>query len=412
MYVLATFKIAYRNLMMNKMRSFLTILGLLIGVMGVVAIVSMGEGLKGFFAGEIGRLGNDTMYAMPQAPARPGRSANFQSSKPFVLDDVAALQRWGTLFKSVDPGDERMGEAKHLSKSKNVVIEAATDRFMDMYNLEMDKGRPINRRDYLSRARVAVIGRNVRDALFEKYEDPIGQQVRVTRVPFTVVGVIKSKGGFSPGMSMDDAAFVPLSAYQAAVKGNKEVGYIIIKAKDAQKMDDAKAQAMTILRMRRRITDPTRDDFQIMQPKDILKFTSSIVNGMVKTFGVVAVIAWLVGGIGIMNIMLVSVTERTREIGLRMAVGARRTNVLSQFLVEAIVLTLLGGLIGMLVGLLAAFGLSEWLAHILGSSWKPILPWVTVCYTLLVSMGVGIVFGVYPAVKASRMNPIDALRYE
>ncbi len=419
MSVLVTnFKIAWRNLMMNKVRSILTLLGLMIGVLSVISIVSLGEGLKMMFAGQIGSMGNDVMWAIPQAPARPGQSRTNVQSRLFEMDDVDALRKDASgLFSHASAAYETWGTAKFMDRNKNVVIEG-TDEFMrENYGLKLVSGRPIDKGDILARARIVIIGSKVAEEMFPPLIDPLGKRINVSSGAFgtqalTVIGILEKKGGGFGGQGLDDAIFVPYTTVQSRFLGNKKVQYIMIKLSDIEKADEAKAQAERILRRQRRVTDPSMDNFQIMFMSDFLDFANTFVNGLVTVFGVVAVISLIVGGIGIMNIMLVSVTERTREIGLRMALGARRVVILLQFLIEAVVLTFMGGVLGLLGGIGTGFAVAKWLGKILETNWNVHMPVHIVIFTLAISSFIGIFFGVYPAFKASRLDPIDALRYE
>ena len=405
--------------MMNKVRSILTLLGLMIGVLSVISIVSLGEGLKMMFAGQVGSMGNDVMWAIPQSPARPGQSRTNVQSRLFEMDDVEALRKdTSGLFGHASAAYETWGTAKFMDRNKSVVIEGTDEYMRENYGLKLGRGRPIDQGDILARSRIAIIGEKVAEEMFPPLIDPIGKRINVSSGSFgtqalTVIGILEKKGGgFGGGAGLDDAIFVPYTTVQSRFLGNKKVQYIMIKLADIDKADEAKAQAERILRRQRRVTDPSMDNFQIMFMSDFLDFANTFVNGLVAVFGVVAVISLIVGGIGIMNIMLVSVTERTREIGLRMALGARRVVILLQFLIEAVVLTFMGGVLGLLGGLGTGFAVANWLGKLLETNWNVHMPVHIVIITLAISSLIGIFFGVYPAFKASRLDPIDALRYE
>ena len=419
MSVLTTnFRIAWRNLMMNKVRSFLTLLGLMIGVLAVISIVSLGEGLKMMFAGQVAGMGNDVMWAMPKAPMRAGQNRGMVQARPFEMDDVSELTRGGgTAFKSVSPAYEVGANVKYRDNNKFAIVEGTDENMLLSFGMTLSRGRIIDPGDMNARSRVAVIGFNVAKELFPAIVDPVGEKIRVAGGGFnsqsvTVIGVLKEKGGGFGGQGMDDCLFIPYTTVQSRFYGSKKVPMIQIKVADIKKIDEAKAIGQKILRKQRRITDPSQDDFEIMFVSDFLEFANTFVNGLVTVFGVIAVISLLVGGIGIMNIMLVSVTERTREIGLRMALGARRVVILLQFLIEAVLLTFIGGVLGLLGGMATGFGVAQWLGKVVGTEWNVHMPVNIVIITLVVSSLIGIFFGVYPAFKASRLDPIEALRYE
>jgi len=416
--LLVNFTIAWRNLMMNKARSLLTLLGLMIGVLAVISIVSLGEGLKIMFAGQVAGMGNDVMFAIPDPPRRAGQSSTTVRARLFDMDDVTALEKaGGELFLSVSPAYEVGGTAKYMENNKFVVVEGSDENFLRNFGLKLDRGRVFDPGDLSARSRVGVLGSKVVDELFPELVDPIGKKIKITRESFgtqtvTIIGTLKEKGGGFGGQSIDDCVLIPYTTVQSRFYGSKKVPYIQIKVADMSKMDEAKAIVEKVLRKQRRVTDPSMDSFQVMFISDILDFANTFVNGLVTVFGVIAVISLLVGGIGIMNIMLVSVTERTREIGLRMALGARRVVILLQFLIEAVVLTFMGGILGLLGGIGAGFGVAKWLGSMLNTEWNVHLPVPIILLTLLVSSLIGIFFGVYPAFKASRLDPIEALRYE
>lgn len=415
--LLTSFRIAWRNLMMNKVRSFLTLLGLMIGVLAVISIVSLGEGLKMMFAGQIAGMGNDVMWAMPKAPMRAGQNRGMVQARPFEMDDVAELKSVSKLFSSVSPAYEVGANAKFRDNNKFVIIEGTDENMLKSFGLKLQRGRIIDPGDMNARARIVVLGSKAAKELFPAIVDPIGKKIRLAGGGFnsqsvTVVGILEEKGGGIGGQSVDDCVFVPYSTVQSRFYGSKKVPMIQIKVADMKQVDEAKAAAAKVLRKQRRITDPSQDDFEIMFVSDFLEFANTFVNGLVTVFGVIAVISLLVGGIGIMNIMLVSVTERTREIGLRMAIGARRGVILLQFLIEAVVLTFIGGVLGLLGGLGTGFGVAQWLGKLLSTDWNVHMPINIIIITLVVSSMIGIFFGVYPAFKASRLDPIDALRYE
>ena len=398
--------------MANKMRSLLTLLGVIIGVAAVMSIVSLGEGLKLLFVSEFAELGNDVIYILPKEVMRSGQMAGEGGVKSFTTDDVEALRRNTTLLSTVQAGMRVIRQVKHENETYQVFVEGGDPDYFDVPSLTVEHGTPFTERDMKGRRRVAVIGAGVRKHLFASFEDPLGRVIKVGNEDFTVVGVLKQKGGFGGGPSEDDLVVVPLTTMQERITGSDEVFYMFARVKDMTRMEEAKAEVNRVLAARRHLKDPTQADYELTTPADWMEFGARFVNVLVMVFGAVAVVSLLVGGIGIMNIMLVTVTERTREIGLRMALGAGRVIVLGQFLLEAIVLTLVGGIIGLVAGWGLAFAMSAMLARLIRASWTPAIPVNIILLTIAVSICIGVIFGVYPAYRASQLDPIEALRYE
>ena len=409
---LSNLKIAWRNLLANKMRSLLTLLGMIIGVAAVMSIVSLGEGLKLFFASEFTELGNDVIYIMPKEVMRSGQIAGEGGVKNFTIDDVDALKRNTTLLSTVQAGMRVIREVNYKGETYMAFVEGGDPDYFNMPSMVVEHGEGFTQGDMKGRKRVAVIGAGVRKRLFPSFESPLGHVIKIGGSNFTVIGVLKQKGGFGGGPSEDDFIIVPLTTMYERITGTDEVFYILARVKDITRLEEAKAEVNRVLAARRHLKDPTKADYELMTPADWMEFGTRFVNILVMVFGAVAVVSLLVGGIGIMNIMLVTVTERTREIGLRMALGAGRVTVLGQFLLEAVVLTLLGGVIGLVAGWGLALVMSALLTKLIRASWTPAIPVNIAAIALLVSIGIGVVFGVYPAYRASQLDPIEALRYE
>ncbi len=407
-------RIAWRNLLVNKTRSILTLLGMVIGVAAVISIVSLGEGLKLMFAGEIGKLGSDFIQIVPKSIMRQGRAGGFEGRVDnFSLADVDALKRNATLLEGIVPGMRTIGLVKRGDKTYTAMIEGGGPEFMDIAGLELESGENLTPRYVNARSRVAIIGDNVKEKLFADIENPLGQTIKVREENFTVIGVMKAKGGgFAGQPSEDDFVIVPLTTMQDRILGSDEVLYILARVTDTDKMDEAREEVRHILRQRRHLTDPTQEDFDMLTAEDMMEFGSNFVNIMIAIFGIIAAFSLLIGGIGVLSIMLVTVTERTSEIGLRMAIGAAPRTVLGQFLMEATLLTVVGGAIGLLFGWLGALGLSALITSLISAEWTPAVPVHIVVITLLFSALFGVVFGIIPAYIASRKDPVESLRYE
>ena len=408
-------RIAWRNLMVNKTRSILTLLGMVIGVAAVISIVSLGEGLKLMFAGEVGKLGSDFVQIVPKSIMREGGGGDFEGRVDnFTLADVDALKRNSTLLKGIVPGMRTTGMVKRGDKTYIAMIEGGGPEFIGIASLELASGNNITENDVRARSRVAIIGDNVKERLFADIENPLGQNIKVREENFTVIGVMESKGGGfgGGGPTEDDFVIVPLTTMQSRILGSDEVLYMLARVKDTDKMDEAKEEVRHILRQRRHLTDPTQEDFEMLTADDMLELGSNLVNIMIAIFGVIAAFSLLIGGIGVLSIMLVTVTERTSEIGLRMAIGAAPRTVLGQFLMEAMLLTAVGGTIGLLIGWLGAIGLGVLIGSLIGGEWTPAVPLHILIITLLFSALFGVVFGIIPAYIASRKDPVESLRYE
>ncbi len=406
-------RIAWRNLMVNKTRSLLTLLGMVIGVAAVISIVSLGEGLKLMFAGEIGQLGSDFIEIVPKSIMREGGGGDFEGRVDnFSLADVDALKRNTTLLQGIVAGMRTTGLVKRGDKTYIAMIEGGGPEFFDIASIELASGANLTEKHLRARSRVAIIGDNVKEKLFADIENPLGQTIKVREENFTVIGVMEHKGGFAGGPSEDDFVVVPLTTMQDRILGSDEVLYIFARVKDTTKIDEAKDEIRHILRQRRHLTDPTQEDFEMLTAEDMLEFGSSFVNIMIAIFGIIAAFSLLIGGIGVLSIMLVTVTERTSEIGLRMAIGAAPRTVLGQFLMEAMLLTIVGGAIGLLLGWLGALGLSALITSLISVEWTPAVPVHIAVITLLCSALFGVVFGIIPAYIASRKDPVESLRYE
>ncbi len=399
---------AIESLLANKMRSGLTILGIVIGVGAVVAMLGIGEGAEASVAGSIESIGTDLLFVF--------KNNEVANADPLTLSDAEALTGpfAAPSVLDVSPQIQSNGEITYGSESFNSTVYGVTPSYERVRNSPLSEGTFIDDRQLQGYASVAVIGSNVAEELFGRTVGLVGETIRVNGQPFQVIGVLEEKGGGSGfGVSEDDLVMVPLTTAQVRLihRGTRdEVDVIYVQAVDADSVLTAQEEVAQILRTRHR-TNVGEDDFTISAQQELLDTFSSVIGIITVLLGGIAGISLLVGGIGIMNIMLVSVTERTREIGLRKALGARKQDILAQFLTESAVLSLVGGLIGVGLG----WGLAMLVAQIAAASGTDLPAIITLDAILLATLfsaGVGIFFGFYPALKASRLDPVDALRSE
>jgi putative ABC transport system permease protein len=414
MNVAESIRIALRSLAANKLRSTLTMLGVIIGVAAVIALMSVGRGAQSAIDSQIRSLGTNLLFVSPGAASSEGVRQAQGSVQTLTYEDALALNDPQNLpaVAGVAPEVRAFGQAVYQGNNTNTQIVGVTPDYQSVRNYSVQNGDFINAANITSRSLVAVIGANVASTLFTGGEDLVGQSIRINNVPFRVIGVLESKGGSGFG-NQDDQILVPLTTALARLQRNRSgsgnvISQISVQATDAKQMDAAIQQISEVLRQRHHIR--YEDDFTIRSQADILASANQITGIMTLFLGGVAGISLLVGGIGIMNIMLVSVTERTREIGIRKAIGATRRNVLGQFLTEATILSVLGGLIGIALGAGIALLISG--ISMGGSTLQPVVGLDSVLLATLFSLMVGLFFGIYPAYRAAQLNPIDALRYE
>ena len=399
MNLLESFRIALRALSANKARSALTMLGVIIGVAAVILLVSIGTGVQTQVTGSIEGLGSNLLFVFPGnytsgsggGPGGPGASLR----KPFTLDDAQSLQvRLGDSAVVV-PVAQGQAAMKVGNRTWNSSISAGNEFGMEVFTATMAGGRFYNRSEVTASRRVVLLGATVSENLFPG-QNPVGRTVAVDGQPFTVIGYFEPQGGSMSGDS-DNAIYMPITTAQQLL-GSKDISMIVVKAADANEVDLLKSRVELLLRPK------FKDQFTVFTQQQTLGLLSTLLGTLTAMLAGLASISLLVGGIGIMNIMLVSVSERTREIGIRKAVGARTYDILSQFVIEAIVLSVLGGVVGIIVGAGGALALSKWVPAEV-SFWSVVL-------AFLFSAAVGVFFGVYPAYRASRLDPIEALRYE
>ena len=404
MWIMA-FRIAVRALGRNKLRSFLTMMGIIIGVGAVIAMVAIGEGAKAFVRQQIASLGTNLLVILPGTVTVGGARTGAGGRQSLVDSDAKAVMSEIPVVTAASPVLRQVQQAIAGDQNWATSVQGVAPEFQQIRNWQVQEGRFISQADVDSTAKVALIGQTVAYNLFGD-DDPLDNIIRIKKIPFRIIGVLGAKGQTGHGTDQDDVVMVPYTTMQKRIMGVTYVQQIIVSAVSADKTQEAKDQITLLLRQRHKIRPGADDDFNIRNLSDIAEAASNSATVMAILLGSIASVSLLVGGIGIMNIMLVSVTERTREIGIRMAVGARSRDIMLQFIVEAVVMAAIGGALGILLGI----GSSNMIQRIM--EWPVLVRPDIVIIALLVSGGVGIFFGFYPAQKAAHLDPIDALRYE
>jgi len=394
-------------LMANKARSGLTVLGIVIGIGSVITMVSIGQGAQGSITSSIESLGSNLLMVSPGMQRSIGTQVRMQrgSANTLTLADSEAIAAELSGVKNVAPQTSSRVQVTAKGANTNTQVYGVTDTYAEVRSISVASGDFISVADNNNYAKIAVLGPTTATDLFGEGSDPVGQTIRISKMDFKVVGVTVSKGG--SGMSnSDDAIYIPLATSQRYLTGNTYVGTINVQGEDAKSLDQLETDITDLLLARHKITDPDKADFSIMNQADIVSSMSSITNTLTYLLAAIAGISLLVGGIGIMNMMLTTVTERTREIGLRKAIGAKKGDITLQFLAEAVALTFTGGVIGVALGWLAAWAIYQFAG--VATSISPL----SVVLAFGVSAAIGIIFGYYPAWRAAKLNPINALRYE
>ncbi|MFM1653824.1 ABC transporter permease [Brevibacillus sp. B_LB10_24] len=398
-------RVSLRSIQTNKLRSFLTMLGIIIGVSAVIAMVSIGEGASANVASQINGLGSNLLIVTP-GQARQGQiSLGAGSLNTLTLADAEAISKNDSIA-GVAPSLTGRAQLVWRNQNYSTSLEGTTDGFPQVRNTEVQQGRFFSHVEVTAQSNVAVVGTEVVANLFgDSSINPVGQTIQLNKIPFQIIGVLKSQG--SSGMTNnDDKVLIPITTAMNRVTGSKNVGSIYVSAASADALPKAQFDVQSTLRAQHSLRPQAADDFQIRSQSEILSTAQGVTGVMTTLLSGIAAISLVVGGIGIMNIMLVSVTERTREIGIRKAIGATRWDILRQFLIESVTLSLLGGITGILIGAGGALLVGKATGMTISISLPPII------YAFLSSMAVGVLFGVYPARKAAQLKPIDALRYE
>ena len=399
-----SFLMAWASLIANKLRSLLTMLGIIIGVAAVIALVSIGNGVKQDIEDSISSLGSNLLVVLPGAPRTPGARPSQGSMKSLKISDYEAIAKLEGV-KAASPMTNGSYVVIYQNKNWTTSVAGVNSNFQDVNNWTMTSGRFFSDKNVQNRERVAVVGQTVVKNLFGD-EDPVGEEIRVKNIPFRVIGVLKSKGNGTMGNDQDDTVLIPYTTSMERVEGIDYLRRVYVVAKDDEGIDRLQADIENLLRVRHNIKDTNLDDFNIQNMKSIMETVAQTTGTFTLFLGAVAAISLVVGGIGIMNIMLVSVTERTREIGVRKALGATYSVIVTQFLIEAVVISLMGGFIGIAFGI----GASKVIGMVSGMSTVVSVP--TIIMSFAFSMAIGLIFGIYPARKAAKLNPIDALHYE
>ena len=399
-----SFLMAWASLIANKLRSLLTMLGIIIGVAAVIALVSIGNGVKQDIEDSISSLGSNLLVVLPGAPRTPGARSTQGSMKSMKISDYEAIAKLEGV-KAASPMTNGSYVVIYQNKNWTTSVAGVNSNFQDVNNWTMTSGRFFSDKNVQNRERVAVVGQTVVKNLFAD-EDPVGKEIRVKNIPFRVIGVLKSKGNGTMGNDQDDTVLIPYTTSMERVEGIDYLRRVYVVAKDDGGIDRLQADIENLLRVRHNIKDTNLDDFNIQNMKSIMETVAQTTGTFTLFLGAVAAISLVVGGIGIMNIMLVSVTERTREIGVRKALGATYSVIVTQFLIEAVVISLMGGFIGIAFGI----GASKVIGMVSGMSTIVSVP--TIIMSFAFSMAIGLIFGIYPARKAAKLNPIDALHYE
>ena len=405
MRILQTIPSALGALRANKGRSVLTTLGIIIGVAAVIAIVALGEGASASVSSQLQGLGTNLLTIMPGSSSSFGARSGAGSATSLKPADATAIAEKIQGLSGSSP--VASGSAQLIAGNQNwsTRVQAVLPEYLTINDWKIASGSAFTTQDNTNSANVAVIGSTVATNLFPTGASPIGQLIRIRNVPFTVIGVLASKGSSGFG-DQDDTVMIPFQTGQVRLFGATSINQIVVQVADASQITSVSDEISQLLRQRHQLAASASDDFTIRNNSDIISRVSSVGDTLTMLLGGVAAVSLVVGGIGIMNIMLVSVTERTREIGIRLAIGAQPKDVLVQFLVEAVVLSVLGGVIGILVGASVAL-LMPYVA-----GWTTVLPWNAIVLSFGVSAAIGMFFGIYPARKASQLDPIVALRYE
>ena len=406
----AAVRMALGALRVNKLRTALTMLGIIIGVAAVIAMVSVGAGAQERIAQQIRSMGSNLIVVFPGAQTSGGIRWGLGSQQTLTEEDARAIAVDVASVEIASPMVRGSAQTVFGNLNWSTAIQGVTPDYLDAREWGVANGRMFEVPDVDSAAKVAVLGETVSQSLFGG-TDPIGQTIRIKKVPFTVVGVLEPKGQSAWGQDQDDLILIPLSTAKKKVLGTnrsnpRSVGSISVRVRDASLMTEAQEHIRALLRQRHRLQTDQDDDFQVRVLTEMFAAQEESARVMTTLLAAIASVSLLVGGIGIMNIMLVSVTERTREIGLRMAVGARGRDILAQFLVEALTLSAVGGLLGIGIGVLASVGLASW------AEWSTDISIQAIGVAFVFAGVIGVFFGFYPAQKAARLDPIEALRYE
>jgi len=399
-------RIAVRALVRNRMRAILTMLGIIIGVASVIAMLAIGEGSKQSIRAQMSDMGTNLLMIMPNFQRRGGVSLGSSSSNALKYSDVVALRNEATAVAAVSPEVRASGQVIYGNMNTQTTVYGVSEEYLGIRKLTITSGRIFSANEIKSMSKVCILGQTVVENLFGKGADPVGLSIRIKNLPFLIIGTLEDKGESGMGQDQDDLILAPYTTVQRRLAAIDYINGIYASAVSEEKSDKAQEEITEILRRVHKLKDAEEDNFRIMSQSELISTVSSITDVMTYLLGAIAGISLLVGGIGIMNIMFVSVTERTREIGLRMSIGGKSRDILKQFLVESMLLSILGGLLGVIFGYLIA----KLAGSVMGMD--PIVKTQSVVLAFAVCFIIGVFFGWYPAKKAANLNPIEALRYE
>jgi putative ABC transport system permease protein len=399
-------KISLKALINNKLRGFLTMLGIIIGVASVIAMLAIGQGSKRSINAQISEMGSNMIMIHPGADMFGGVRQSASAMQTLKLKDYESIKSNVTNISFVSPVVNSNGQAIYGSNNTPTSIYGVNAEYLDIRKLSVDNGTMFTDVDIQRSAKVCVVGQTVVDKLFTNGEDPLGKVVRFNKIPMKIIGVLKKKGYNSMGMDQDDLILAPYTTVQKRIMAITYINSISASATEEGKTDAAISEIETVLRENHGLREGTDDDFNVRSQEEISNMLNTTTNLMTILLASIAGISLLVGGIGIMNIMFVSVTERTREIGLRMSIGAKGRHIMLQFLIEAVIISITGGIIGVIFGV----GVSQMVKAIAG--WPVYIQMYSVILSFVVCTATGIFFGWYPAKKAANLDPIEAIRYE
>lgn len=400
------FRIAVRALFRNKLRAILTMLGIVIGVASVIAMLALGEGSKQSIRSEMSSMGTNMVIVVPAFRAARGVNIGSSGSNSLKYSDVVSLRNEAVNVTAVSPEIRAAAQVIFGNENTQTTIYGVSEEYLEIRKLGIESGRVFNANEVRGMSKVCILGQTVVTNLFGEGADPVGMNIRIKNLPFQVIGILSDKGESGMGQDMDDMILAPYTTIQRRLAAIDYITGIYASAASEEKSSAAIEEVTAILRTAHKLSESDEDDFYTMSQTELIKTVSSITDIMTYLLGAIAGISLLVGGIGIMNIMFVSVTERTREIGLRMSIGGRGSDILKQFLVESMLLSLSGGMMGILFGYLIA----RVAGSLMGS--PVVITTQSVVLAFAVCFAIGVFFGWYPARKASNLNPIDALRYE
>ena len=407
MNFISLIRIAFKALLRNKLRTFLTMLGIIIGVASVMAMVAIGQGSKQSIQEQLGGMGSNMIIIRPNSNVTGGVRLDATAVQTLTLQDVNALQKKATYLSAVSPSATAKGQVIYGNNNWSTTIQGVNTFYLDsIRQWTLSSGNEFTSKDITSENKVCLLGQTVVTSLFPNGENPVGKYIRFVKIPFLVIGVLSPKGANAFGQDQDDIIIAPYTTVQKRILSSIYFQNIYASSRDEATTVLASAEISEIMRDSHRLKSSDDDDFAVRTMEELIKTFSSTSQLLTILLAVIAGISLLVGGIGIMNIMYVSVTERTREIGLRMAIGARGVDILLQFLTEAIMISITGALIGVLLGITASKLVTIFLL------WPTLITQFSIILSFMVCVVTGVFFGYYPAQKASRLDPIEALRYE